>query len=448
MSYYLPDLRRINRGSQWRWWVCGLLLLATAINYMDRLTLNLLKVHILSTLQLDNRHYGAIEGYFGLAFAVGAVVFGFAVDRWNVFWVYPVALAGWCAAGFFTAFSQGFYSLLAFRMMLGFFEAANWPCALRTTQHILTPGERSMGNSLLQSGAAVGAILIPLVLWLLFDEQQPTGWRLPFMVVGAGGVGWILLWLMIVQPADLSLRSQVESGLPLARPTPAGPSSLPRDVFRRRFVVLIALVVSINMTWHFLRAWLPSFLMEAHSFNQNQTNFFSSAYYVFTDLGALSAGFATLYLARRGVAIHASRRLVFLAGASLAALCLVVPFLPPGWPMIVLLLVIGFGSLGVFPCYYSFTQDLTVRSQGKVTGALGACCWGSMYLWQNAIGQWVHHTKSYTLPFVIAGLMPLGAFAALALLWGPTEESPTTEPPLEPAPVGPPEERILSAPAS
>ena len=31
-----------DRGQAWRWWVCCLLLLATMINYMDRLTLNLL----------------------------------------------------------------------------------------------------------------------------------------------------------------------------------------------------------------------------------------------------------------------------------------------------------------------------------------------------------------------------------------------------------------------
>jgi ACS family hexuronate transporter-like MFS transporter len=188
------------------------------------------------------------------------------------------------------------------------------------------------------------------------------------------------------------------------------------------------MVVSINMTWHFLRAWLPSFLMAVHKFTQNQTNFFSSAYYIFTDAGALTAGFATLHLARRGFAVHTGRRLVFLVGASLAGLCATVPFLPPGGPMVVLLLIIGFGSLGVFPCYYSFTQDLTVRSQGKVTGMLGACCWGAMSLWHNAIGQWVHHTKSYALPFVISGVLPLAAFAALVLLWGPTEEPNTEEP--------------------
>ena len=92
MSLVTPGLRSIERSRSWRWWVCGLLLLATMINYMDRLTLNLLKVHILADLHLDNRDYAYIEGFFGLAFACGAIFFGFMVDRWNVFWVYPIAL--------------------------------------------------------------------------------------------------------------------------------------------------------------------------------------------------------------------------------------------------------------------------------------------------------------------------------------------------------------------
>jgi ACS family hexuronate transporter-like MFS transporter len=210
------------------------------------------------------------------------------------------------------------------------------------------------------------------------------------------------------------------------------------------------LVVSINMTWHYLRAWLPSFLMQKHNFTQNQTNFFSAGYYVFTDLGALTAGLATLRLVQLGGGVHASRRFVFLIGALLTTLCLAVPFLPSGWVMIGLLLLVGFGALGMFPCYYSFSQDLTVRSQGKVTGALGACCWGAMFVWQIAIGQWVHYTKSYALPFIIAGVVPLIGFAALLLLWGPTP-TPTPAPlpvpdeGLAPALHTRPDERIVTA---
>ena len=74
MSVVIPDLRLAMASRNWRWWVCGLLLLATMINYMDRLTLNQLQVPILLDLGLHEGHYGMVEGLFGLAFAFGAVL--------------------------------------------------------------------------------------------------------------------------------------------------------------------------------------------------------------------------------------------------------------------------------------------------------------------------------------------------------------------------------------
>jgi MFS transporter, ACS family, hexuronate transporter len=419
MPVAVPDIRLKPRAPSWRWWVCCLLLMATMINYMDRLTLNLLAPTIVGDLGLDKRDYGSIEMGFALAFAFGAIVFGFIVDRWNVFWVYPLGVLAWSAAGFCTGFADGFLTLLLCRVLLGAAESANWPCALRTTQKILPPGDRAMGNSILQSGAAIGAIIIPLVMLALFDERRPGTWRLPFLVVGAFGASWVILWWASVRRSDLALAHQAPLGSLEARHAPV---PLPRRVFLRRFFVLMVMVVTINMTWHFLRAWGPFYLQEQRGFSAKDTFRFFMVYYLFTDAGALAAGFVALRLARGGMAVHASRWLVFLAGALMAGVCVLLPILPGGWVLVGGFLVIGFGSLGVFPIYYSFTQDLTVRNQGKVTGVLGCFCWIAMAIWQKGISEVVASTGSYTPAFIIAGLAPLLGFTALVLFWGPTDE--------------------------
>ena len=409
-----------ERGQTWRWWVCCLLLLATMFNYMDRLTLNLLAPHIIAELDLNLDDYASIEAGFALAFAAGAICFGFVVDRWNVFWVYPLAVLGWSAAGFATGQVGTFAQLLLCRVLLGFAESANWTCALRTTQRVLPPGERSMGNSILQSGAALGAILIPLVMFALFDKDDPTTWRKPFFVVGAVGAGWVLLWWFSVRPTDLALLNAKATSLVWK------PSALEL----RRFGVLVVLVVTINMTWHFLRAWGPLYLRTSAGFDDDDTNWFFFAYYLFSDVGSLSAGFLTLQLIRGGMPVHAGRRLVFLGFALMTTLCAAVPFLPGTWTVVAALLVVGFGALGVFPNYYSFSQDLTVRHQGKVTGTLGCCCWIAMAVWQKGIGSLVTATGSYTVPFVISGVAPLLGFFVLLVLWGNGNES-LAEPVLE-----------------
>ena len=117
------------RGPSWKWLVCGLLLLATMINYMDRLTLNLMASRIKVAFGLDNRDYAQLESAFGSAFALGAIVMGFLADRWNVRWLYPAAVLLWSLAGFATGLVDGFAALLICRFLLGLSEAGNWPCA-------------------------------------------------------------------------------------------------------------------------------------------------------------------------------------------------------------------------------------------------------------------------------------------------------------------------------
>ena len=73
----------------WKWTVCGLLLLATMINYMDRLTINQTASRVKEELRLNDEQYGNIEFAFGVAFAVGALVVGWSADRWNVRWIIP-----------------------------------------------------------------------------------------------------------------------------------------------------------------------------------------------------------------------------------------------------------------------------------------------------------------------------------------------------------------------
>jgi len=415
------DSASFSRSHAWRWWVCGLLLLATMINYMDRLTLSLLAKNILQDLRLTERDYASVEAAFAIAFAIGGLFFGFLVDRWNVYWIYPLGLLGWSVAGFATGFAGGLLGLLLFRFLLGLMEASHWPCALRTTQHILPPGERSMGNSILQSGAALGAIVIPFVMLALFREEQPETWRRPFFVVGAVGALWVIAWMTLLRPVDL-VASPSEGELPHAQIPP-----LPRSLWIRRLAVLVVLVITINMTWHFLRAWGPLFLQKIHGFTARQLFVFSIAYYACTDVGALTAGFLTLRLTRGGLGVHFSRVLVYFAFALLTALCLLVPWLPGGAILVGMLLVIGFGALGVFPNYYSFSQDLTVRHQGKLTGILTSACWVPQAIWQWLIGEMVESTGSYSLPFVISGLAPLLGFVVLLLFWGknPPEQAPS-----------------------
>ena len=59
------------QASAWRWWVCGLLFLATTLNYMDRIALNQMALRIQKALYLDDVEYSWLESGFSFTFAIG-----------------------------------------------------------------------------------------------------------------------------------------------------------------------------------------------------------------------------------------------------------------------------------------------------------------------------------------------------------------------------------------
>src|SRR5690349_10728853 len=88
-----------ERSGSWKWWICGLLLLASTINYMDRQTLANASVRITTQFSLSQEQYGNLELAFGWAFAVGSIFFGVLADRFPLRWLYPVVLLLWSMAG-------------------------------------------------------------------------------------------------------------------------------------------------------------------------------------------------------------------------------------------------------------------------------------------------------------------------------------------------------------
>lgn len=405
----VPDER--GRPPGWKWVVCVLLLLASTINYMDRQTLANVSVRITEQFRLSEEQYGELELFFGWAFAVGSLAWGWLADRYPVRTLYPFVLGLWSLMGFLTAYAQGPGDLLACRTLLGFFEGGHWPCAVKTTQRLLEPSDRSMGNSVLQSGTSIGAILTPLFMRVLLTEE-PGSWRFAFQIIGAIGVAWIVAWLLLIRRGDLS-------GEPRQAADRAG-VGLASILFGRRMLVIIAVIALINTGWQILRAWLPRFLQRGRGYTEAEALGFNALFYLATDVGVFAAGAATLWLFRRGWEVHSARRLTFLACSLASAVSLLVLVLPKGPALLGALLVAGAGALGVFPIYHALTQDVSSRHQGKVSGIGGFAAW-ALSPAQKYYGRLVDQTGSYDLGFALAGCMPLLACVILWLGWGSHE---------------------------
>jgi MFS family permease len=391
----------------------SLLLTASAINYMDRQTLANVATRVTKEFALRERQYGSLETGFGFAFAGGSMFFGILADRMPVRWLYPIVLTCWSLVGFATGFVQSYEHLLGCRVLLGFFEAGHWPCGLKTTQLMMAPSDRAMGNSLLQSGTSIGAIITPpIMLWMI--SYGEGNWRLGFQVVGAIGLMWTVVWFRWVRPADLEHPQSTSdpTGRPVSWATWLG------ELHYGRLAVALIVVTLLNTTWQTLRAWLPKIMQQEHQFTEVFTSFFTSAWYAMTDVGCLSAGaLAFALVRRRGWSVHGARAMTFGLCSLLCSGLILTPFLTSGAALLAVFLLSGAGALGMFPIYYSLTQDISPKHQGKVTGLTGVVAWTLSSPTQLWFGSLADQTKSFSTGIAIAGFLPLLAFLAILLLW-------------------------------
>jgi ACS family hexuronate transporter-like MFS transporter len=429
----------VDRSPLWIWWVCGLLLLASTINYMDRQTISNTSEQITQEFGLSEAGYGWLEFGFSLSFAVGASIFGVIADRVSIRWLYPVVLLLWSMMGFATGLVETYMGLILCRTLLGLFEAGHWPCALRTTQRLLPPAWRGLGNSVLQSGTAIGAMVTPLIIKEMVDEHVRGSWRPAFQAVAAVGVVWVILWMISIRKRDLDDApissdinppdlSESDNRSPAieqvsfeTRQGDTAQSSFLSLVFSRRFLVLIIVVIAINVCWHQYRVWLIKFLMRGRGYSRDISLDINFWFNVMTDVGCISAGFATAALSRAGWSVHGARTAVFGLCSLLVASGTLIPWLPAGPGLIAVLMCVAAGALGLFPCYYALSQELSTVHQGKVTGVLGTLAWIFPAVLHPAFGALVDVTKSYDVGMSLVSIVPVVGWAAMFWLWPRTE---------------------------
>jgi ACS family hexuronate transporter-like MFS transporter len=183
-------------------------------------------------------------------------------------------------------------------------------------------------------------------------------------------------------------------------------------------VALALVVFCIHTCWHLFRVWLPKFMQEGRGYSENEALAFNSIFYIATDIGCLAAGAVTVWLNRRlNYSPHRARVWVYAGCATLTTASLLVFVLPRGPMLLAALLVVAAGSLGLFPCYYSFVQELSDRHAGKFIGILGTWVWASSSPVHKYFGRLIDRTHSFDLGMALAGVAPLIGLAILWLLW-------------------------------
>ena len=398
--------------------VCFILFLASVLLYANRVTFTQNKPGFEERFHATAKEYGHAERLFNYGFAFGGLIFGMIADAVSIRWLYPLVLLVWSLAGAMSGVVSSLEAYGACRLVLGLFEAAHWPCALRMTQRTFLPADRAWGNGILQSGASVGQVLTP---WLIIAfAGTAEHWRMPYLIVGLLGIPWALLWWSTVREDD------VQRPVIQAREEPSGQEHLQEiqepgllSIFLgRRYWILLFLVLSINVPWHCLRVWMPDSLQSVHGYTKLATDSFSSLYYLAACVGSIAAGWLPAQLISRGMAIRTARLTAFLIFSLAVALLVPAVWIPSGPYLLTALMFVAAGSLGLSPLYYTLTQELSGKNQGKVGGSLSFCNWMVIGFLQAEMGSRVKNDPTIH-PWIFAGvgILPLIGWLVLVTCW-------------------------------
>jgi ACS family hexuronate transporter-like MFS transporter len=374
-----------------RWWIAGLLFFSTVINYIDRQTLSVLAPVITGEMNISPTEYSNILTAFLAAYTVMFVGSGFVVDRFGTRVSLAAFVVWWSLANMAHAFARGVWSLGLCRLLLGLGESGNFMAAFRAVSEWYPAKERAFVNGLIQAGTAVGAILAPPVItWI----QAHYGWRQAFVVSGALGLVWVVLWWLLYYPPEQHPRitdeekawvEEIPAASVVADSAQTGVRLSWREIlqYRQTWGLLLSRFLSDPVWWFYL-FWLPKYLSDQRGFSMAEIGMLAWMPYLAADVGALVGGWVSGRLVVAGRLPVFARRMVMLPCAMLMPLSLVIHSTESRLLLIALVCVITFSHMAWKTNQTTLTNDVFPNHLiGASSGVLafGNGLGGTLFTW-------------------------------------------------------------------
>src|SRR5574340_871353 len=386
-----------------------MLLLATTLNYGDRLALSVVSPDLRREFGMSEWDYSQVVALFMLAYAVMYAGSGYVVDRLGT------------RRGF--AVFVSFWSLAEARFLVGLGEPGNWPAAAKAVAEWFPANQRALGVGIFNAGSSLGSALAPPVVALL---TLRFGWRFAFVFTGALGFVWLAAWLVIYQPphANRWLRKQEYDALkdhvrPPEETAPAARGRVDwRKVIRmRECYTLILARFFTDPVMYFMIFWLPEYLRHERGFDLAMVGKYAWVPFIFGDIGYVTGGWLSGWLMRRGWPLPKARKFVMLLGACVMPAAIFAPLVPAAWMAIGATCFVTLGHAFWVANLQTLPTDLFRGPEmGTATGfsGMGGAIGGMLA--NLGTGYVVTHF-SYSPIFLVAGLMhPLSAVLIYWLL--------------------------------
>lgn len=393
--------------------LCGVLFLSTILSYMDRQTMGLCKPKIIEEFRINNEQFGGLLAAFRWTYALAHVPAGFIADRFPLRPFFALAVGVWSLAGAAAFWTRTLHVLKWTRACLGLGEAVNWPFSTRIVSNLLTPQDRGLGMGIFNSGAALGALIAPLIITPIASAY---GWRWSFLVTGCAGFVWIAVWLWFTRGNRAAAFSNESTATAVEPTAPRLLRPFRIILSHPGFWLLILAAITINPCWYFCCDWIPGYLKEQSGFSFLRAGLLVTFIFLGGDIGNYVGGGLIKYLTRRGRPVRQARRTTLIIGGILSSLITTVPHLHSTAAIVAILAISAIGINIIVPNQTACQADISFPNTAQVAGLTGLSA-NVFAAWANPrIGQYVDATGHYDLIFYMVALFSWIAVAAIVAL--------------------------------
>ncbi|MDG1176629.1 MAG: MFS transporter [Flavobacteriales bacterium] len=302
-----------------RWWIIGLIFLATVINYIDRTAFALLWPEMGEDLGMDKTDYALMLNIFMAFYAVGKFASGKLYDVIGTRLGFTVSIIIWSVASALHSVASGIVSLSIVRGMLGLGEAGNWPGAVKSNGEWFPVKERALAQGIFNAGASIGNVIAPFVIVFLYTQ---FGWKTTYVILGAVGVLWVIPWLFLNKSTpekhpwvtqkerDLIMSGRIEKD-----ETKRGKSlSIPKILsFKQSWGILLCRFF-IEPIWWFFAGWMPIYLNDSFGLSIEEIAATMWISYLMAAAGSIVGGMFTKALMKNKTVDFARKATISLGG--------------------------------------------------------------------------------------------------------------------------------------
>lgn len=408
-------LRPRSNSAKARWGMLMFALVATILNYVDRLAFNYLSAEGALREMIPDDTFGYIGTAFFVGYMVSNLVSGFAIDKLGLRIGYSLCMAFWTTATILQALATLPFHFGIFRALLGVGEAGNWPAAIKLTSEWFPPEERSTATGIFNSGGAIGAMIAPpLIAWL----GSTYGWQMTFVTIGLAGYIWVAVYWFVYYTPEQMKREASKRIIP------------PLKLMKTRFVSMFTLSkIVMDPIWYFITFWIGRYLVDVHGWGLDKIGWFAIIPFLVADLGNVLGGLFTQLIIKKGVPIPRARKIAVAIFGTLMALSLI------GGPIVIstpvsAIIILSMASFG----YAAYTANTMAFPGDVVPASATASVWGVAsvgagfggMLFQSLSGITVknlsetyNYAVAYNTVFIGYGALALVGLSIVLFLMGP-----------------------------